>query len=154
MLARYGLKALEYLLYALAALAAFELFRIQSEDRESAITLAGVIFILIGLGVLVPRIVAYWKWPRVAATVGGHRATWDGEKSAAFSYDFGDQRFSGRLRSIYGSARPTRLHVCVNPRAPAVRYLVWWTVWCVGLVLLCLGIFVLTTGMHPFGWPG
>jgi hypothetical protein len=151
MLAGYGLKALEYLFYAAAAVVAFELYQVQSEGPDVASRLAGVIFILIGLGVLVPRMIAYRQWPRVTARVGEHRATWDGEQSAGYSYAFDDRQFHGKLRSVYGSARPTRIEVCVNPRAPRVRYLVLWNLWLAGLAFLVIGGSLLTTGSFFFG---
>ena len=151
MLVRYGLKIVEYMLYGIAVLAFLEVIRVQSTDREMANTLIGMIFLLGGLGVLVPRIIAYRSWPKVIAEVGTHRGTLDGEKSAPYSYEFGNQRYSGHYRSTWSSPRVSRLQICVNPHAPGVRYIVIWNVWFFGFMMLCFGAFMLVTGIQVFG---
>lgn len=151
MLERYGLKAFEYLFYAIAGLAAVELLRVQSTQPDWANDLCGIIFILGGIGILLPRIVAYLCWHYVTANVGPYRDDWDGDISASYSYEFNNQIYRGRFRSLNGSPRYSRLQVSVNPSAPSVRYAVFWNVWVCGAVMFGFGVFVLVREQNFFG---
>lgn len=150
MMARYGLKVLEYLSYALVSLPALALVKPDSIGPFAPTDLAATIFILIGLGVLLPRVIAYFSWPKVLAHVGPYRSTWDGEQSASYTYKVGNQQYARSFRAMYGSDEQTRLQVCVNPHAPWIRYPVFWNVWLFGATMVALGLFVLVSGVWIF----
>ena len=151
MLRKYGLKAVEYLFYSLALLAALPMLLSTPIEGVVPDHLAAVVLILVGLGVLVPRAVAYKGWHRVIAEVGTYKGTWDGERSATYTYRVGNQRYRGAFRSMYGTAKLTRVPVCVNPHAPWVRYPVFWNVWQFGAVMIAAGLFLLLADQHFFG---
>lgn len=152
MIARYGLKAAEYLLYGLALLIAVPLAKPDLITGFAPDDVAAIVFIVIGAGVLLPRAIAYFSWPRVLAQVGGYRGTWDGEKSARYTYKIGNQTYSHAFRAMWGSEEVTRLLVCVNPHAPWVKYPVFWNVWFFGATMIALGLFLLVSGVQFLGW--
>ncbi|WP_019956617.1 hypothetical protein [Yoonia vestfoldensis] len=150
MLAKYGLKAVEYLSYALAVLVALPLIVPDLLPQSAPNDLAAVVFVLLGVGVLLPRVIAYFWWLRVPAHVGPYRGTWDGEQSAGYTYKVGNQQYARSFRTIYGTDQMTRLQVCVNPRAPWVGYPVFWNVWLFGATMVGLGLFLLVSGVQFF----
>ncbi|HEV8034779.1 hypothetical protein [Yoonia sp.] len=151
MLAGYGLKVLEYTLYALAVAVAVALAGPESIRPTTPDDIVAVVFILAGIGILLPRTIAYLRWPKVIARVGSYRGTWDGEQSASFSYEFGNQQYVGSFRAMYGVSRVPRVQLCVNPRAPWVRYPVFSNVWLCGVAFVGLGIFLLLSDQSFFG---
>lgn len=147
----YGLKIVEYLFCALAILTALPLSNPALIQGVTPTDIAAVVFILVGVGVLLPRAIAYLRWQKVLARVGSYDGTWDGERSATYSYEVGKQRYTGSFRSMYGTETLTRLEVFVNPHAPWVRYPLFWNVWSVGAVLLAGGLFLLFSDVNFFG---
>lgn len=151
MLAQFGLKYVECLFYGLAAVAALPLFKPEWNKIYSPTDTGAIIFILIGIGILLPRAIAYRRWPRVIAKVGPYRDTWDGESSASYFYEFDNQRFARSFRTVYGNTHLSRLEVCVNPNAPRITYPVFWNLWLVGVAMLALGLFLLVSDQNYFG---
>lgn len=151
MVSHYKLKAVEYLFYALACIAALPLLTPKIKVPLDQNDLSGLIFLLVGLGVVVPRAIAFSRWPIVIATVGPYSNTWDGEHSARYSYEFDNQRFSNSFRAMYGTAQRRRLKLCVNPRAPWVAYPVFVNVWCFGGTMLAVGLFLMISDYNFFG---
>ncbi|NNE87846.1 MAG: hypothetical protein HKN27_07195 [Silicimonas sp.] len=151
MLARYGLKSVEVLFYALAAVSALPLLKSDWIKLGTPTDVTGIVFVLIGVGVLVPRAIAYNRWRRVGANVGPYRGTWDGERSATYSYEIDRQVYTGSFRSMYGTPKRMDLAVCVNPYAPWIRYPVFWNVWLFGAVMLGVGVFFLISDQNIIG---
>jgi hypothetical protein len=152
MLARYGIKSVEYLFYAFAALAALPLFLKSDWAMLGTPTdVSGIVFILIGIGVLLPRAIAYSRWKRVGANVSPYRGTWDGERSASYTYEIDSQSYTGSFRSMYGSRKYESLAICVNPNAPWIRYPVFWNVWVFGAAMLGVGLFFLISDQSFIG---
>ncbi|WP_322890588.1 MULTISPECIES: hypothetical protein [unclassified Yoonia] len=152
MITKYGLKILEYLLYGLALLFAVPLAKPDLISILTPTDFAAALFLLLGIGVLVPRVIAYLSWPKVVARVGPYRGTWDGEKSARYTYRIGNQTYSHAVRAMWGSEEMTRLQVCVNPHAPWVKYPVFWNVWLFGATMVAFGVFLLVSGIQFLGW--
>lgn len=151
MIAKYGLKSLEYLFYAVALLPAWPLVYSGFVQPFTQTDLAAIIFLLIGLGVLLPRAIAYVSWPKVVARVGPYRGTWDGEQSARYTYKVGDQDYARSFRAMFGTDQILRLQVCVNPHAPWIGYPVFWNVWLFGAAMTGLGVFLLFSDGQYFG---
>lgn len=150
MLVKYALRAVEYLFYATASLASLPLLASKSNKLNDPTDNVAIVFILIGVGVLLPRAIAYSRWSKVMANVGLNRVSWDGERSAPYSYEIDNQRYTGTLRAVHGSARPSRLTICVNPAAPWIRYPVYVNIWLFGASMLGMGIFILLSGQNYF----
>jgi hypothetical protein len=151
MLAQYGLKYIVALFYGLAALASLPILKPDWNKFYSSTDMGAIVFILIGIGILLPRAIAYRRWPRVIAKVGPYRDTWDGESSAYYFYEFDDQRYARSFRTAYGNTHLTRLEVCVHPNAPRIAYPVFWNLWQVGAGLLAVGLFLLVSDQNYFG---
>lgn len=150
MIAKYGLKVLEYLFYGLALLVAVPLAKPDLISGVVPSDLAAIFFILLGVGALLPRAIAYFSWPRVLAHVGPYRGTWDGEQIARYRYEVDNQTYSHAFRALYGADEIRRLYVCVNPHAPWVGYPVFWNVWLFGVTMIALGLFLLVSGVQFF----
>lgn len=151
MLERYGLKSVEYLSYALAAVATLPLLKPDWFTLGTPTDVTGVVFILIGFGVLLPRAIAYKRWKRVGADVSLYRGTWDGERTATYTYEIDNQSYSGSFRSMYGSRKHVSLPVCVNPNAAWIRYPVFWNLWAFGAAMLGVGLFFLISDQSIIG---
>lgn len=151
MLANYGLKVVEYGFYTLAVFTAMVLSKTESTQGYTATNAVGVVFVLVGIGVLLPRAIAYRRWRRVVAKVGPDRPTWDGERKAEYAYEIDGQRYTGSYGSMPGSPKLTRLELAVNPQAPWVRYPVVLYQWSFGTIMLAGGLFLLVSGIEVFG---
>ncbi len=139
------------IVYGLAALESWPILKPDWNKYDYATDLGAIVFILSGMGILLPRAIAYGRWPRVIAKVGPYRDTWDGESSAYYFYEFDDQRYARSFRKAYGNTHLTRLEVCVNPKAPRIAYPVFWNLWQVGAGLLAVGLFLLVSDQNYFG---
>lgn len=145
MLHKYGLKIAEYGFYALAGLSSLPLMNSAWRQPYQPDDIIGVVFVLIGVGVLLPRAIAYKRWPKVLVDVGPYRNTWDGEQSASYTYKVGNQSYSGTFGSARGNEKLTKLVLCVNPDAPWMRYPVLWNIWYFGLILSAIGVFFIVS---------
>jgi hypothetical protein len=151
MLAKFGLKFIEALFYCLAGLVALLLLKPEFNKPCAPTDIAAIVFILVGIGILLPRAIAYMRWPRIVAKVGPYRDTWDGESSASYSYEIDNQRYTRSFRSVYGSSKLSRLEICVNPNAPRITYPVFWNLWLVGVAMLAVGLFLLVSDQNYLG---
>lgn len=151
MLAKYGLKVVEYGFYTLAVFTALVLSRTDSTQGDTATNAVGFIFVLVGIGVLLPRAIAYTRWRRVVARVEPDRPTWDGERKAEYAYEVDGQRYTGSYGSMPGSPKLTRLELAVNSQAPWVRYPVILHQWSFGAIMLAGGLFLLASDIEMFG---
>ena len=151
MLSKYGLKVVEYSFYALAAFASLVLSKTDSTQGYTPTNAAGLVFVLVGIGVLLPRAIAYTRWRRVVAKVGPDRPTWDGERKAEYAFEMDGQRYTGSYGSMPGSPKLTTLEIAVNPQAPWVRYPVIFNLWLFGIIMLAGGLFLLVSDIEVFG---
>jgi hypothetical protein len=144
----YGLKAVEYTFYGIAALLFAFMCYVDSTQPEKPTDLLAVFFLLIGTGALLPRAIALSRWKRVVASVSSYRRDFDGDRTASYIYTFENERHTGSFGSTYGSQTLSSLEICVNPKAPWVRYPIFSNIWLFGFTMLGLGIFFLFVDLN------
>lgn len=144
----YGLKVVEFAFYGIAALVFAVMCYLDSTQPERPTELLAVFFLLVGTGAILPRAIAYSRWRRVVASVSSYRRDWDGDRTASYTYTFGNEQHKGSFGATFGSQTLSSLEICVNPQAPWVRYPVFWNIWLFGFAMLGLGLFFLFGGLN------